>query len=918
MLGRLSGPTPWDRPRPSEGSRSSVSQASTAASLVRVSVSSGTRRADLGVPGGIPVVELVPELARELGVLDAGNASHGFRLVARRRRARRPRPQPGRPGHHRRRRALARDRRRHDRQGLRRRRRGGRRRRRDPVRPVDRAAQRRHRDRRRHRLPALRARGRCSPPADTGLLVAAVAGRRRPPPRRHRRRARGAHPGRPARSPSRPSRSSTPPSPGSRCSRRPRCGARGWSTPAPRSPSSALLAAAALPRHRLVLAAGAVVGAAMVVLGRRRGPGEVSMTTACAVVFVVAVVLGNVLPWVGISSSRLSSHAPRTEAEIGADAPEVDRGQVRAQVARGHDVMVGRRAGHRRGRPPHHAAARRGRARRHPARRRRPRRHAAAHPAQPHPHLGAARDGDRHPRPGRRRGRRRAAAPDVAARPRRAARRRRRAGRRRSRCSPRAPASGWAGSPTPSTASCSSPCCRWPPPPSGCSEPMATKKDLVEAQSFSRRRLTTAFVSGAPGGREVEPHRPLRAVAGGLALTVVLVLGSMAFGWLRSSLPADWENNRLIIAEDSGARYVSIKGVLHPVVNTTSARLLIPADEFKVLAVPDDELASIDRGPTLGILGAPDSLTPPDRLVNSGWVACLGSSEQVSTAIGGVARATPVERGAVVVRTDERTFVVADGRRYPVADARRLGRHRGAAPRRPPRGRRPAAWLNLFPEGPALAPLTIDGLGTPLPGLPAGATVGSVLTLDGDGRRYVVLPERRPRAAARGRQRDVPARLRRLRARGPGPGRRRSPSCRCAPSGSRPPEWPDGLPHRHHRHPVRDAHRGARAPPPEVTLGSTHQPRPDAGRGRAHRRRHRLRRAGAGGLRAGAQQGPGARRRPDRHGLRARRTPTPSCSPAWATPRRRRAGAAGVDRAAALGAGARRRTAARTVVSGGS
>ena len=120
---------------------------------------------------------------------------------------------------------------------------------------------------------------------------------------------------------------------------------------------------------------------------------------------------------------------------------------------------------------------------------------------------------------------------------------------------------------------------------------MATKKDLVEAQSFSRRRLTTAFVSGAPGGREVEPHRPLRAVAGGLALTAVLVLGSMAFGWLRSSLPADWQNNRLIIAEDSGARYVSVEGTLHPVVNTTSARLLIPADEFRVLAVPDEELA---------------------------------------------------------------------------------------------------------------------------------------------------------------------------------------------------------------------------------------------------------------------------------------------------------------------------------------
>lgn len=269
---------------------------------------------------------------------------------------------------------------------------------------------------------------------------------------------------------------------------------------------------------------------------------------------------------------------------------------------------------------------------------------------------------------------------------------------------------------------------------------MATKKDLVEAQSFSRRRLTTAFVSGAPGGREVEPHRPLRAVAGGFALTAVLVLGSMAFGWLRSSLPGDWENNRLIIAEDSGARYVSVKGTLHPVVNTTSARLLIPADDFRVLAVPDDELAAIERGPTLGILGAPDSLTPPDRLVNSGWVSCLGSGEVVSTAVGPDRRATPVDGGAVVVRSGEGTFVVAQGMRYPVAERdisavtvslRLDGRPAVAAP---------AAWLNLFPEGPALAPLTIDGLGTGRPGLPAGATVGSVLSLDG-GRRYVVLPD---------------------------------------------------------------------------------------------------------------------------------------------------------------------------------
>ena len=55
---------------------------------------------------------------------------------------------------------------------------------------------------------------------------------------------------------------------------------------------------------------------------------------------------------------------------------------------------------------------------------------------------------------------------------------------------------------------------------------MATKKDLVEAHAFSRRRLVTAFVSGAPGGREVEPVRPGRVLIGGVALSVLLLAGA--------------------------------------------------------------------------------------------------------------------------------------------------------------------------------------------------------------------------------------------------------------------------------------------------------------------------------------------------------------------------------------------------------
>ena len=49
------------------------------------------------------------------------------------------------------------------------------------------------------------------------------------------------------------------------------------------------------------------------------------MTTVAAGTFLVATLVGNVLPWVGISTSRLSTHPPKSDLEIFSDAPEVER-----------------------------------------------------------------------------------------------------------------------------------------------------------------------------------------------------------------------------------------------------------------------------------------------------------------------------------------------------------------------------------------------------------------------------------------------------------------------------------------------------------------------------------------------------------------------------------------------------------------
>ena len=120
---------------------------------------------------------------------------------------------------------------------------------------------------------------------------------------------------------------------------------------------------------------------------------------------------------------------------------------------------------------------------------------------------------------------------------------------------------------------------------------MATKKDLVEAYSFSRRRLVTAFVSGAPGGREVEPARPGRTIVGGLALAVLLGAGAAIAGVFSPTAPDDWKKPGLIISKDTGSAYVIVEESsdpeLRPVINSTSAKLILGADAEPTLIAQD-------------------------------------------------------------------------------------------------------------------------------------------------------------------------------------------------------------------------------------------------------------------------------------------------------------------------------------------
>lgn len=286
---------------------------------------------------------------------------------------------------------------------------------------------------------------------------------------------------------------------------------------------------------------------------------------------------------------------------------------------------------------------------------------------------------------------------------------------------------------------------------------MATKKDLIEAHSFTRRRLVTAFLSGAPGGREVEPSRPGRTVVGGVALSVLLVAGAAIASVLSPRTEANWQDPGLIISKETGERYVITDNTegdpdLRPVINVTSAQLILGVD-VQPKIIKQEVLDGVTPGADIGILGAPQQLPSEEEFLNSGWTACVHGQDnglRVHIPEEPTARTTP--RAGFLVTTGQDDYWViaqalpADGTsttprayRYPVsAGANRDNLLRNLnLPTSQDAMVVPREWLDLFPDGKPLARETfaVSGAGRPVTaaGAQPGAKVGDLLKTDDGG-----------------------------------------------------------------------------------------------------------------------------------------------------------------------------------------
>lgn len=301
----------------------------------------------------------------------------------------------------------------------------------------------------------------------------------------------------------------------------------------------------------------------------------------------------------------------------------------------------------------------------------------------------------------------------------------------------------------------------------------AGRRDAVpRTDGATRRRLVSAATCAHPAGdhgvavpgRPVGPHWPALAVG---VLLVAVLSGVVALvGASRAPAPVALADGDLVIGSASGARYLDLGGHLHPVLNTASARLLTRTAP-RTVVVDDAVLASRPHGPVLGITGAPDDLPAPDRLLQTGWMACPHGSEvrlalesrttartptpdglPEASAPGAPAPGAPVEDGTapvmatVVVPGPVPTrYVLVGGRRFalPPASAGALG----TALRSAPAVSVAPALLDLFAPGTPLDAGSLElgpGSGSALPdGLrrPGVERVGQLV--DTDGLKAVVL-----------------------------------------------------------------------------------------------------------------------------------------------------------------------------------
>ena len=271
---------------------------------------------------------------------------------------------------------------------------------------------------------------------------------------------------------------------------------------------------------------------------------------------------------------------------------------------------------------------------------------------------------------------------------------------------------------------------------------MQNRRDQIQAHSFVVGRLVSALLRAEPDAQTTPLRRFTMGVIWGVVLGAVGIVGFGIYGVFSPGGDRSWQAQGVLIVEkETGNRYVYLDGVLRPVLNYTSARLIL-GQAPTITKVSRKSLAGVPHGLAVGIVGAPDYLPDVARLDATTWQVCSSTRSDTSGAarpyvdlhIGrsspGLAR--PADAGeAFVVRTPAgQPYLVWHDQRLLIGTPGALAALGYSAV---PQHEVGWAWLNALPAGPDLAPPAISGRGTAGPSIDGRqGVVGQVFRVVGE------------------------------------------------------------------------------------------------------------------------------------------------------------------------------------------
>jgi len=261
-------------------------------------------------------------------------------------------------------------------------------------------------------------------------------------------------------------------------------------------------------------------------------------------------------------------------------------------------------------------------------------------------------------------------------------------------------------------------------------------KDNLQAHRFMSRRVRAALLEGDAESDTRPLARLGTGTYAGIFVTIALLAVFGIIGVLQPGGSTAWqEPGAFIVEEETGARYVYVDGVLHPVLNYSSAKLLL-GSQLHVVTVSARSLESAPRGAQIGIPMAPDSLPDAEHIVGTDWSVCAigdpADDEQLRTAMfpGRSVPGDPIgtDNGYLVRTTSGRTSLIWSGHAYGIPDQWLPALGYGGA----------SALLvaddfvAALPAGQQLAPPALPGVGEPGPALPGSVDPVPIGTIFAD------------------------------------------------------------------------------------------------------------------------------------------------------------------------------------------